>query len=110
MEKRCNFFFLTNQWDANHGPNNARIYRMAGGGRTGAWSAKTNDKGQWIQVNLGKITTVTKIGIQGRQDYAQWVTSYKVSYSQDGQHFAIQNQVNCSFIDFKPHSLTLDIK
>lgn len=83
---------------------------MAGGGRTGAWSAKTNDKGQWIQVNLGKITTVTKIGIQGRQDYAQWVTGYKVSYSQDGQHFAIQNQVSCSFIDFKPHSLTLDIK
>ncbi|RMX52485.1 hypothetical protein pdam_00013777, partial [Pocillopora damicornis] len=82
----------SSMWDANHGPNNARIYRMAGGGRTGAWSAKTNDKGQWIQVNLGKITTVTKIGIQGRQDYAQWVTSYKVSYSQDGQHFAIQNQ------------------
>ena len=66
---------------------------MAGGGRTGAWSAKTNDKGQWIQVNLGQIREVTKAGIQGRQDHAQWVTKYRVSYSMDGQHFTPQNQV-----------------
>ncbi|XP_078346340.1 uncharacterized protein LOC144631705 isoform X1 [Oculina patagonica] len=79
-------------WDSNHGPNNARIFHMAGGGRTGAWSAKTNDKGQWIQVNLGKSLEVTKIGLQGRQDYAQWLTEYRVSYSLDGQHFTVQNQ------------------
>jgi len=79
-------------WAANHGPNNARIYHMAGGGRTGAWSARTNDKGQWIQVNLGKIRQLTKVGIQGRQDNAQWVTKYRVSYSTDGQHFTSQNQ------------------
>ncbi|XP_078346349.1 uncharacterized protein LOC144631708 isoform X1 [Oculina patagonica] len=79
-------------WDANHGPNNARIYHRAGGGRTGAWSTKTSDKGQWIQVDLGKIKEVTKVGIQGRQDYGQWVTEYRVSYSTDGQHFTVQNQ------------------
>ena len=66
---------------------------MAGGGRTGAWSARTNDKGQWIQVNLGKSREVTKVGIQGRQDYAQWVTKYRLSYSTDGQHFTSQDQV-----------------
>jgi len=66
---------------------------MAGGGRTGAWSAKTNDKRQWIQVNLGKIMQVTKVGIQGRQDYPQWVTKYRVSHSTDGEHFTSQNQV-----------------
>ena len=66
---------------------------MARGGRTGAWSAKTNDKGQWIQVNLGKMKEITKIGLQGRQDYSQWVTKYKVSYSKDGQNFTLQNQV-----------------
>ncbi|XP_022809858.1 uncharacterized protein LOC111346861 [Stylophora pistillata] len=79
-------------WDPNHGPNNARIYHMAGGGRTGAWSAKTNDKGQWIQVNLSRAVEVTKIGIQGRHDYAQWVTKFRVAYSTDGQHFTLQNQ------------------
>ena len=69
-------------------------------GESGAWIAKTSDKGQWIQVNLGKIKEVTKVGIQGRQDYPQWVTKYRVSYSMDGQHFMEQNQVRndpCSF-------------
>ena len=66
---------------------------MAGGGRTGAWSARTNDKAQWIQVNLGKIMQVTKVGMQGRQDSAQWVTKYMVSHSTDGEHFIPQNQV-----------------
>lgn len=66
---------------------------MAGGGRTGAWSVKTNDKGQWIQVDLGKIMEVTKMGMQGRQDNGQWVTEYRMSYSTDGQHFTVQNQV-----------------
>ena len=37
---------------------------------------------------------VTKIGMQGRQDYAQWVTKYRVAYSTDGQHFSVQNQVS----------------
>ena len=63
-------------------------------GASGAWIAKTSDKGQWIQVDLGKIKEVTKVGIQGRQDYPQWVTKYRVSYSTDGQHFMAQNQVS----------------
>lgn len=63
-------------------------------GGSGAWIAKTSDKGQWIQVDLGKIKEVTKVGIQGRQDYAQWVTKYRASYSTDGQHFMAQNQVS----------------
>ncbi|KAL9956665.1 hypothetical protein ACROYT_G038180 [Oculina patagonica] len=79
-------------WNAALGPNNVRIYHRAGGGRAGSWSAKTNEKGQWIQVNLGQIKEVTNVGTQGRQDYAQWVTKYMVSYSTDGQNFTVQNQ------------------
>jgi len=63
-------------------------------GESGAWIAKTSDKGQWIQVDLGKIKEVIKVGIQGRQDYPQWVTKYRVSYSTDGEHFIAQNQVS----------------
>ena len=31
---------------------------------------------------------VVKIATMGRQDYAQWVTQYFVTYSQDGASFA----------------------
>ena len=82
------------QWAANHGASNARLHRPAGGGRTGAWSAKTNDKSQWIQADLRGKFKVTKILTQGRHDYAQWVTQYKVSYSSDGVHFSDRNKVS----------------
>lgn len=33
-----------------------------------------------IKVNLRRITKVTAIATQGRQDNPQWVTSYKICY------------------------------
>ena len=77
----------SSEWNANHGPTNGRLNFKAGGGRTGAWSAKTNDANQWFQVDFRKKTIVSEIYIQGRQDYNQWVTSYTVSYSNDGKVF-----------------------
>lgn len=74
-------------------------------GESGAWIAKTSDKGQWIQVDLGEIKEVTKVGMQGRQDYPQWVTRYRVSYSIHGQHFTEQNQVRNDLISF--HFVTI---
>ena len=88
------------QWDANHGPSNARLNRPAGGGKTGAWSAKKNDLGQWIQVNFRELTRVTEVVIQGRQDYAQWVTAFKLSYSLDGKHFERQEKVHNEIIHY----------
>ena len=72
------------EWAANHGATNARLDRPAGHGRTGGWSAKTNDVNQWIQADLGAIRSVSGIVIQGRSDYNQWVTKYQVQYSEDG--------------------------
>ena len=86
------------QWDANHGPSNARLNRPAGWGKTGAWSAKTNDLGQWIQVNFRELTRVTEVVIQGRQDADQWVTAFKLSYSLDGKHFEPQEEVRNEII------------
>ena len=74
----------SSEYDATHGPSNGRLNFKAGGGKTGAWSAKTNDVHQWLQVDLGAKTEVTGIQIQGRQDADQWVTSFTISYSSDG--------------------------
>jgi hypothetical protein len=74
-------------WDANHSPSRARLDTSKVGHQTGAWSAKSNDAGQWIQIDLGKVAKVTRIATQGRQDSNQWVRSYFVQYSMDGGHF-----------------------
>lgn len=67
---------------------------MAGGGKTGAWSSKTNDKSQWIQIDFGEVKRVTQVASQGRSDYAQWLTKYRVSYSTFGKDFNFQDQVS----------------
>ena len=53
----------------------------------GGWAAMDNDHDQWLQVDLQQTTRVTGIATQGRYDFNQWVKSYKLQYSQDGNTF-----------------------
>jgi hypothetical protein len=48
------------------------------------WSAKVNQAGEYLQVDLGREFYVTKVATQGRLGYPQWVTSYSLKYSLDG--------------------------
>ena len=93
-------FFFAPKWDGNHGPSNARLYHMAGGGKTGAWSARTNDKSQYIQVDFGEVDRITQIASQGRSDAAQWVTKFRVSYSRFGKWFTPQDHVSYRVMSF----------
>ncbi|XP_070572120.1 EGF-like repeat and discoidin I-like domain-containing protein 3 [Ptychodera flava] len=50
-----------------------------------AWCARLNAIGQWLQINLGRERTITKVATQGRSDYGdQWVKTFHLAYS-DGQ-------------------------
>lgn len=69
-------------YNANTAAKRGRLNLVApSSSHSGAWCVKTKDANQWIQIDLGRPTTVTKVATQGRQDYDQWVTSYAVSYS-----------------------------
>ncbi|KAJ7382983.1 hypothetical protein OS493_031485 [Desmophyllum pertusum] len=72
---------------------NARL-----GHKAGVWLTRDLDLGEWIQVDLGEITMVTKIATQASYGGFQWVTEYKVSYSFDGGYFKFHRQAtNDSF-------------
>ena len=77
------------EWDSNHGPSNSRLFYTPHNGRRGAWSAKTNDINQWLQTDFKQTTAIVGISTQGRtgESYIQCVTSYALSYSQDGLSF-----------------------
>ena len=77
----------SSQWRIGHGAANARLNFVSGPRRTGAWSAKTNDLNQWLQVNFKRSTIIEGISTQGRQDWDQFVKSYTTSFSQDGKNF-----------------------
>nr|WFD50011.1 nectin variant 3 [Paracentrotus lividus] len=74
-------------YDANHGAERSRLDTAAGAGKTGAWSARTNDVNQWLQVDLNSFYIITGVITQGRQDANQWVTGFRVESSDDGVTF-----------------------
>jgi len=78
----------SSEWDSNHAAIQARLNFKAGGGKQGAWSARSNNANQWIQVALSSYTRLTGIATQGRNAaYSQWVTKYQLQYSDDGVNF-----------------------
>ena len=78
----------SSQWDENYAASQGRLYFKAVQNKRGSWSAKYSDVSQWLQVDLGNPQTkVTALATQGRNDYPQWVTKYKVQYSGDGVSF-----------------------
>ena len=77
----------SSEWDSNHAAVQGRLNFKAGGGKRGAWSARSNDANQWIQVALGKYTKLTGIATQGRNGAHHWVTKYQLQYSDDGVNF-----------------------
>ena len=53
-----------------------------------AWSADANDVHQWLEIDLGvDYPTVTRVATQGSGEFSEWVTEYKLQYSDDGGSF-----------------------
>lgn len=83
----------SSQVDDNHSAVQARLNFKADGSKAGAWSALTNDRNQWLQVDLGSYTRVTRIATQGRNGYNEWVTKYNLQYSDDEGNFQLYKQI-----------------
>ena len=77
----------SSEWDSNHAAIQGRLYYKPNSGRTGAWSARTNDVNQWLQIDLEAHSRVTRVASQGRYNVNQWVTKYKLQYGEDGHTF-----------------------
>ncbi|XP_028411638.1 EGF-like repeat and discoidin I-like domain-containing protein 3 [Dendronephthya gigantea] len=77
----------SSEWKTDHGAANGRLNFTPRDGRTGAWSSGRNDVNQWLQVDFQRSALVTGISTQGRNGLNQFVKSYTVSSSQDGENF-----------------------
>jgi hypothetical protein len=49
----------------------------------GGWCSASNTVGSWIQLDNGKLGSISGVITQGRKDYDQWVSSYKVKYKDE---------------------------
>lgn len=78
----------SSEWDWNHGARRGRLNIQQQGVLRGAWSSRRNDGNQWLQIDLFDETSqVTGVATQGRADWNQWVTKYRLQYSVDGVTF-----------------------
>ena len=96
MESRTIFdaqISASSQMDSNHSASQARLHLQADGSTFGGWSALTNDSNQWLQVDFGSYTLVTQIATQGENGDSNWVTKYKLKYSDDGTTFQFYKDV-----------------
>jgi len=60
---------------------------MVLGSFKGGWISQYADANQYLQIDLGKVTKVTRIATQGRYDAGWWSKTYTLEYSEDGGTF-----------------------
>lgn len=69
-------------------PHFARLDKQ---GKTNAWTAASNNRSEWLQVDLESPKRLTGIITQGAKDFGtvQFVSAFKVAYSDDGHSWSI---------------------
>lgn len=109
----------SSQYDHRHRPDNGRLHFQKTSSRTGAWSARTNDKNQWFQVKFERAAKIRRVACQGRMDADQWVKKYTLEYSLDGKSWkdygfngkaTVGCQLSLSLLAFFEMSLALQTK
>ncbi|XP_028514128.1 lactadherin [Exaiptasia diaphana] len=64
----------SSQWDSRFYPGNGRINSSY------CWGPKQSKVGEWLQVDLGEVCTITGIATQGLSRHPAYVKSYKLQY------------------------------
>ncbi|XP_068726460.1 uncharacterized protein, partial [Montipora capricornis] len=78
--------------DKYRAPFLARLNGRRMGKYYGAWFARHNNRYQWLQIDLGRLCKIIRVGTQGSALSNYWVTTYYLSSSVDGIHFAKYRQ------------------
>ncbi|XP_055937840.1 hemocytin-like [Argiope bruennichi] len=74
--------------DFESGPQSARLSSISTTRSAGAWIAGQIDDRQFIEVDLGFIQPIYGVVTKGRHGHPEWVKSYLVLYSRDGNAYA----------------------
>ena len=87
----------SSEYNSQHRASYGRLHKQQTQNEKGGWSARTNDVNQWLQIDLvSEYTKVTGVATQGTiNGHNEWVTQYKLQYSNDGvsyQYYREQGQ------------------
>lgn len=58
----------------------------------GGWSPSDSDHYQWLQVDFGNRKQISAVATQGRYSSSDWVTQYRMLYSDTGRNWKPYHQ------------------
>lgn len=102
----------SSQWNANEASHQGRLYFHKTLSKAGGWVVSASDLSQWLQIDLGSLyTKTTRVATQGRNGAENWVTKYKLKFSNDGVNFTCYREPGESYEKVKstPKLITLDL-
>uniref|UniRef100_A0A8B9CRM1 Contactin associated protein 2 n=1 Tax=Anser brachyrhynchus TaxID=132585 RepID=A0A8B9CRM1_9AVES len=70
-------------------PGYAKLNKRGG---AGGWSPSDSDHYQWLQVDFGNRKQISAIATQGRYSSSDWVTQYRMLYSDTGRNWKPYHQ------------------
>uniref|UniRef100_A0A8C4LLQ9 Contactin associated protein like 2 n=1 Tax=Equus asinus asinus TaxID=83772 RepID=A0A8C4LLQ9_EQUAS len=73
----------------SYSPGYAKINKRGG---AGGWSPSDSDHYQWLQVDFGNRKQISAIATQGRYSSSDWVTQYRMLYSDTGRNWKPYHQ------------------
>lgn len=78
----------SSEWSDNHAASQGRLNYKATTSKAGGWTAGRKDYNIWLQIDLGnRDTKVTGVATQGGNNDNQWVTKYRLQYSNSDFNF-----------------------
>ena len=81
-------FHSSSSHGTTHGPQNSRLSTVHGNEQADAWVSGQNSVGQWIEVDFSEQKTIEAIELRTRVAAGQWVSSYRLAFSNDGVDYS----------------------
>ncbi|XP_029391390.1 contactin-associated protein-like 2 isoform X1 [Mus pahari] len=82
-------FSSSSSLSSSYAPGYAKINKRGG---AGGWSPSDSDHYQWLQVDFGNRKQISAIATQGRYSSSDWVTQYRMLYSDTGRNWKPYHQ------------------
>ena len=87
-------FQSSSDLNPEHGPGYSRLSSVQVNQYSDAWVPGQNAVGEWMQVDFSEEKTIEAIEVRPRVENDQWVSSYKLAFSNDGIEYSFVKIVN----------------
>ena len=87
-------FQSSSNHNTGHAAQYSRLSTANENGHADAWVSGPAAVGQWLEADLSEQRTIVAVELRPRDGHAQWVSTYKLAFSNDGSDYSFVQIVN----------------